>query len=220
MATAQIPQIQAQVRKQLGSRYAGRIRAEGKLPAVIYGHKQDPVHVTVDRKQVFDLLHHHAHLVEIVVDSTTEPCLIKDVQWNHLGTDLVHLDLTRVSLDERVTVEVEIELHGEPAALKETGAILEQPVTVIEIETLATNIPDMLHVNIEGLTIDEPLTAGDLNLPEGITTTLSPDTIIAAIHIVEEEPEEELVSEGEAAEPELIGKADEEEGDEGEVEEK
>ena len=129
--------------------------------------------------------------------------LSKDVQWNHRGTDLVHLDLTRVSLDERVTVEVEIELHGEPAALKETGAILEQPVTVIEIETLATTIPDMLAGNLEGLTIDEPT-----------------DTIIATIHIVEEEPEEEQVSEGEAAEPELIGKADEEEGDEGEVEEK
>src|SRR6266480_776211 len=124
MATTKIPQVQVQPRQRTGSRYAARLREAGRLPAVIYGHKTEPLHVSLDRRQIVDLIYAHAHLLEVMLDSQPQPVLVKDVQWDHLGTTIVHLDLTRVDLTERVKVHVPLALTGEAPGLKEEGAIL------------------------------------------------------------------------------------------------
>lgn len=216
MAKREIPKIKVQSRERLGSRYAARLRGTGQLPAVIYGHEQTPAHVSVDAMEIKQLLHKNTHLVEAVLDSKAEPCLIKDVQWNHLGSEIVHLDLTRVDLTERVKVDVRIQLTGEAIGLKEAGAILEQPVTEIEVECLATEIPDAIKADVSHLKVDEALLAGQLKLPEGVTTTLDPETIVAAIHVVAEEVIEPTAPAEGATEPEVIGKKVEE-GAEGEA---
>jgi len=216
MATLQIPQLTGQLREHVGRRDTLRVRAAGRLPAVIYGHKKQPVHVNVDPKQVADLLQHHAHVVEVVIGSKTEPCLIKDVQWNHLGSTILHLDLARVDLTEQVTVNVDLELTGDPIGLKESGAFLQHPINEIEVRCLASQIPDRIKVDISVLKAGETLTIADLKLPVGVTATANPDSAIASIHIVTESEEEVAEADGGlAAEPEVIGKKDAEKKSEG-----
>jgi len=135
MVSQNIPQIEAQPRDQLGSRHTARVRAAGQLPAVIYGHKQNPVHISFDQKQVTNLLHQHAHLIKVVIETKTEPCLVKSVQWDHLGSNILHLDLARVDLTETVIVEVDLELTGDPVGLKESGAFLQHPMDQIEVKS-------------------------------------------------------------------------------------
>ncbi len=216
MATRQIPKLQGERRERTGSRYAYRLRQDGRLPAVVYGHKQDTIPVALDYRQFNDLVHQHHHLLELEFDSQTEPCLIKEVQWNHLGTQIVHVDLTRVNLSEEVEVELEIELKGEPAALQEEGAVLNHPETSITVACRADQIPESLSADISGLQVGEALTVADLQLPEGVRAVTDPETVLAQIQIVQEEPEaEEAAAEGE--EPEVIGKAEAEEGEAGEA---
>lgn len=205
MATAQMTTIEVQGRDQTGSRPTARLRAAGRLPVVIYGHKQDPLHVSVDRKQFTDLLHRHAHLVEVSIDSATEPCLIKDVQWDHLGSQIIHVDLTRVDLTERVTVSVQIEMVGEAAGLKEAGALLERPLSEIEVECEAANIPASIRVDVSALEVGQSMSVADIQLPEGVSPATDLDTVIAAIRVLAEEPEEEPVADTVEGEPEVIG---------------
>lgn len=214
MATQQLPKIEGQTRSGLGSRQTAKIRSQGRLPAVVYGHKQDPTHISFDQKEINDLLHQHAHLVEVVVGSKTEPCLIKDVQWDYLGSNILHLDLARVDLTEQVTIEVDLVLTGEPVGLKESGAFLQHGLDQLEISCLASQIPDQIKVDISELGVGGQITVADLKLPAGVTATSDGETLVAAIQIVAEEVEP---IEGEAgeAEPEVIGKKEEEEKSEG-----
>lgn len=208
MATQEIPKVQVQVRDRVGSRYAARLRKEGRLPAIIYGHKKDNLPVWVDYRQFVRLLHDNVHLIEAVVDSRSEPCLIRDVQWNHLGTAVVHVDLARVDLSELVEVEVELELVGQSdnKALQQAGAVLVHPVSSIEVKCRADQIPDRITVDLSGLELDQTLTVGDLQLPEGVQAVTDAETVIAQIQIVQETPEEVAAAEAGAAEPEVIGR--------------
>lgn len=218
MATQKIPEVEAEVRDRVGSRLAQRIRKDGRLPAVIYGHKQQPLHVSLDHRHVSDLLHRNTHLIEIVVGSQTpEPCLIKDVQWDHLGSAIVHLDLARVDLAEKVTVSVSLELVGDAVGLKEAHTILQRSVNEITIECRASDIPDKLQADISELNVGDTLTVAQLQLPAGITTTLGPETVVAMVSIVNVEPEEEEGVTADAIEPEVIGGAQEQKGTEDEA---
>jgi len=215
MSAHEIPTIEAASRDTVGTRAAQQVRTTGHIPAVIYGRKKDPLHVTTDSKTIQELIHHHAHVLNVDVAGTVEPCLIKAVQWDHLGSEVIHLDLARIDLTEKVAVEVEIVLEGEPAALEEEGAILDQMLNMIEIECLATDIPESITVDVSQLELHQTIAIGDITMPEGVETTMDPETPVASISIVQEveEPEEGEVVEGE--EPEVIGAA-EAEGEEGE----
>lgn len=217
MGKHEIPKIEGEVRDRVGTRYAARLRAQHRLPGVIYGHKQDPVHVSFEARQFIDLLQRKAHVMEVVYDSRAESCLVKAVQWDYLGTHIVHVDLARVDLKERVTTDVMLELHGEAVGLKETGAMLEHPYTTIPVECEAGNIPQSVHADISELEVGKPLIVADVEIPEGVTCTLSPKTVLASITIVavvaEEEPEASEELEAESAEPEVISARKEEQGE-------
>jgi large subunit ribosomal protein L25 len=211
----QIPRLEAQAREHVGSRYSLRLRKTGRLPAVIYGHKQATLAISVDRKQLLALLHSRTHLLEVVLDQQAQPVLVKDIQWNHLGSDVLHVDLARVDLTERVRVQVELVLIGEVAGLKDQeGAVLEHPITEIEVECLATQIPERIKLDVTPLKIGQTRTVKDLILPPGVTCPLDPGTVLASITLVKEEVVEAPVAEATAAEPEVIGKKAEE-GEEG-----
>ena len=218
MSTATQPRIKADVRERTGTRYAARVRAQGKLPAVIYGHKQAPVHIAVDAKDMIELLHHNAHLIDVDVAGKSEPCLVKEIQWDHLGSKIIHVDLARVDLTEEVQVEIEVELTGEAMGLKEIGALLEQSHNTIQVKCRADAIPKKLTHDISGLGVGDSLLVSGLTLPAGVTAVSAPDTLIAHLSVtkieVEEVEEEETVAEGED-QPEVIGKPEDEEKAEG-----
>lgn len=211
MAKHEIPQLDAQSRERMGSRYAARLRDKGRLPAIIYGHKQDPAAITLDARIFSDVLRRRAHVVNIAQDAKTQSCLVKDVQWNHLGTHIIHVDLARVDLTERVRTEVGLEYVGEPKATQEAGSILEHIYSEIEIECEAGNIPESIRVDLTDIAREKPFAVRDLQLPPGIVCTMDPNTTLAAISFVAEQVEEPVAAEAGPAEPEVIGAKKEEE---------
>ena len=211
MATT-IPKIDAQPRTKLGSRNTHRLRQTGQIPVVIYGHEQDPVHAAIDYKQFTEMAHRNVHLLEVSVGSNTEPCLIKELQWDYLGSQIIHVDLARVDLTEKVEVEVEIEVVGEPKGAKEAGAFLQQFLQSLEIECLATQIPEIIKVDVSNLGVEEHISVKDLVLPEGVTAVTDEDQFVVGVVLAEEEEEAEAPAEG-GDEPEVIGRKAEEEGE-------
>ncbi|MCC7146839.1 MAG: 50S ribosomal protein L25 [Phycisphaeraceae bacterium] len=213
MAKQSIPQLPAEPRTQLGTRTTRRLRATGKVPAVIYGHQQQPAHVQVDSLTALELVKRHTHVVELSHEGVQEPCLIKDVQWDHLGSTMIHLDFARIDLSERVKVEVQVTLTGEAIGLKEAGAFLEQPLTVVEIECLATDIPEKIVADVSALGVDESFTVAQLKLPEGVKLVTDGEKVVATIQIGQELDETTLTPAAEGAEePEVIGRKPDEEG--------
>jgi len=213
MSTDTLPSLHANVRERTGTRYAARARAEGNLPAVIYGHKQDPVHISVDQMEIIALLRNNAHLIQVEVAGKTEPCLVKDIQWDHLGSKIIHIDLARVNLGEEVDVEIEIELVGDAAGLKEAGAILEQNTSTIQIKCRADAIPEKLTHDVSEMTVGDSLLVSGLTMPAGVTVSSDADLLIAHMSVAKAVVEDEDDADAEGGDqPEVIG--DTPEGDE------
>ncbi len=207
MSTATQPKIHAEVRDRVGSRYATRARAKGVLPGVIYGHKQDPIHISVNAKELVELLHHNAHVIEVEVAGKSEPCLVKDVQWDHLGKHIIHVDLARVDLSEEVEVELQLVLIGEAVGLKVAGALLEQAAATIKVKCRADAIPELLTHDVSALDVGGSVLVSDLKLPAGVTAVSDADTLVAHISVTKEEAQEEAAAVG-TDEPQVIGKAE------------
>lgn len=201
----------AERRTHLGSKHTRRMRQAGKMPAILYGHGEKPEPVAVDAHEAENLLDHHSRVVELKLDGGTSHYLIKAVQYDYLGTNPIHLDLMRVDLNERVHVNVEIELRGVAEGTEE-GGVLSQILNSIEVECLITSIPESIRANISGMKVDDDLLVKDLELPEGVTALTDAEERIAVCRIPAAEEETEEGAEGEAdAMPEVIGRAKEEE---------
>lgn len=215
------PKLAGQTRDRTGSRYATRLRRVGKLPAVIYGHGEDPAHIAIDRDAIEHVLHEGAHLLEVdVAGHKAETCLIKEIQYDFLGDHVIHVDLARVDLSEAVEVSVPIVLVNEDSAvgLKTDGAILEHPLTDLQVRCRADAIPHDIKVDVANLAVGDAVTVADINLPAGVVALNEPETWVASISVTqtEEELEEALEAApgGETvAEPEVISREGEEEGE-------
>jgi len=210
----QSAKVVVESREQLGSRANKRLRDSGKLPGVIYGHKEAVVPVSLPKKEVVNHIHHGAHVFELQLSGKAETCLVKEVQYDHLGLEVIHVDFARVSLNEKVEVTVPLELKGTPKG-EDDGGVLQQIVSDLEIECLVTDIPDKIVHNVTEMKLDDVLHLKDIKLPSGVKALQDEDLIVATCaEIKEEEPTEAV--EGESAEPEVIGKK-KEEGEEGEA---
>ncbi|MBI5763288.1 MAG: 50S ribosomal protein L25 [Planctomycetes bacterium] len=216
-----IPTIKADTRKAAGSRAAARLRRDGKLPGIMYGHKENPLPIVLDRHAVELHVEHGAHLFNIDMDGKTQPCLIKDAQYDHLGAALVHVDLARVDLNERVKVHVPIEYRGTPKGIAE-GGVLRQELSDLHIECLVANIPDKVRIDVSHLGLNSVLYTKDLKLDPGITAINDPDSVVATCRPPLAEVDATAVAPVEgAAEPEVIAKGKiEVEGEEGAAEKK
>jgi large subunit ribosomal protein L25 len=193
--------VTAEPRSELGSRANKRLRDAGKLPGVIYGHKLAVVPITLPKKEVVKHLDKGAHLFALTVGGQAENVLVKDVQYDHLGMEVLHVDFTRVDLTERVEVTVPLELKGDPKGEAE-GGVLTQVVSELEIECVVTDIPSAIVHNVSDMGLDSVLHLKDLALPAGAKAMQDPELILATV----KELAEEEATEGETAEPEVIGK--------------
>ncbi|MEE2682143.1 MAG: 50S ribosomal protein L25 [Planctomycetota bacterium] len=186
---AQTPTLQATIRDRKGTRYARRLRAEGRLPAVIYGSGTDPMSITLDHIQTVRHLQSGSHVFEINFDDDTasETCLVKDLQFGWLGDDLIHVDLTRVNLDQEVQVKVRIHFIGEPAHLGTiTGATMAYDLTELEVTCKVRDIPEEITVKLEQMT-GEQMTIADLDLPSGCTASGEPGDRVCHIDVQDNE---------------------------------
>jgi large subunit ribosomal protein L25 len=205
--------IQAETRTEFGKGAARRIRRADKVPAVIYGHGKEPVHVTLPGHSTMMALKHGGAnaLLELDIEGTTQLALTKQVQIDPIKRHLEHIDFVAVIKGEKVTVEVPVHLHGEAA--RETLVVTD--TTTIQLEAEATNIPEYIEVDIEGLAAGTQIHASDLKLPAGSTLLLDPETLI--VNITEQQSQEALEAELEEAEAEAGIERDESDADVDEV---
>jgi large subunit ribosomal protein L25 len=205
--------FKAEPREDLGTRAARRLREAGRLPAVIYGHNEPVETVSLEGHEVESALGHGVRTLDVVLGQKTQRCLIKEVQYDHLGISAVHLDLARVDVDERVRVTVGIELRGVAKGVSEGGA-LDQHLVEVEIECLVSDIPETLHPIVNDLDVGDSLLVKDLPLPDGVVAVTDAEERVATVHALAaaaEEPEVAEEGEEEAAEPERIGRVRKEE---------
>lgn len=183
-----------------GSRVARKLRAQGRVPAIIYGHKEAPVPISISSADVQILLRRGPQLTKLQIGDRSEMTLIRDVQWDYLGKEIIHLDFFRVSAEDQVTTEVPLELHGTSPGVSE-GGVLAQTTHELPITCQATAIPESIRVDISELQIDEIIHVSDLELPEGVTTEADPTLVIVHVTPRREEPVEEELEEVEGEEP-------------------
>ena len=201
--------LKAEIRSQHGSKDAVRLRKQGRIPAVVYGHKKDPVSIALDAKSFAEELHRGRRLMNIQLDKGQETTLVKEVQYDYLGTDIIHVDLMRVDITEMVRVTIPIELKGVAKGTHE-GGMVEVHSASIEVECRVTEIPERISVSIKEMAIGDSLHAKDLQLPEGVKLISPPELLLATCHVVAEtKTTEELEAEMPVA-PEVITAAKEE----------
>ncbi len=206
--------LKAEVREHIGSKHAAQVRAQGMIPAIVYGHKKAPEAIAVNAHDFIEGLHHGHRLMDVQVGKKKEKMLVKDLQYDHLGRDIIHADLVRVDVTEVVRVSVALELKGTPKGAEE-GGILDAHADSLEVECRVTEIPDGIVMSVKEMEVGDALYARDAELPEGVKLASDPDMLLAACHVVTEAPTTEEVEAEEPAAPEVIGEAGEEEEGEG-----
>jgi large subunit ribosomal protein L25 len=217
---ADILSLNAEARQEIGSKAAAKMRKDGRVPAIVYGHKQEPTPISLDYHDFVEGLHHGSRLLEIQLGKTGQKVLVKDLQYDHLGKEIVHADLVRVDVRESVTVEVPIELKGTAKGAEE-GGIIEQHTDHLEVECKVTEIPESLVVSVRDMEVGDVLHARDIELPPGVKLISDPEMLMVTCSVVTTKTPEEMEEEAPAA-PEVIGEEEkaEEQAEAGEQEEK
>ena len=215
-----ITSLNGEQRESVGKGAARKLRASGRVPAIYYGRGEQPISLTVNAKELETLIL-GASGANVIVDlmvggtaSADRKALIREIQRDPVQGHILHLDLQHISLTERITVEVPIELVGTPIGVKDGGGILEHLLRVVEIECLPTDIPPHLEVDVTALNIGDSLHVSDLKA-ERVTILTEADRAIATV-VPPTVLEEAKPAEEGATEPELVAsKKDEEEAEGG-----
>ncbi len=200
--------LKAEIRSHTGSKDAARLREAGRIPAIVYGHKEQPVAISLDARSFVDGLHHGHRLMDVQIGDKQDTMIVKDLQYDHLGKDLVHADLMRVDVTEVVKVAVPVEIKGTAKGTHE-GGIVESHQSHIEIECRVTDIPEKIVVSVKDLDVDQSIHARDIVLPEGAKLASSPELLVISCHVVAEIKTVEEVEAETPIAPEVIVKGKE-----------
>lgn len=207
--------LKAEKREKLGTRVSRRFRDEGKIPAVLARKGDTPVHLLVDAREFGRVLKKHARVIELAHPAGSDKVFLKDVQYDHLAENVIHIDFTRIAKDELLTVEVPFTLKGKPVGVSEEGGVLDQYVKVLKVQCLPDAIPDHIEADVTGLKKDVKFTIKDIKLPAGVKALQDPELLVA---IVQEHKVEEVAAPGTAVpgalEPEVIKKEKAEDAEE------
>jgi large subunit ribosomal protein L25 len=185
--------IAAEPRDTFGKGAARQLRRDGKIPAVLYGHKQEPVHLALPEHELFLALKTPNVLLNLdIVGAKSELAIPKAVQKDPVRRSLEHIDLLLVRRGEKVTVDVPVVTTGEIAR----GGLLELVLTSLSVEAEATHLPTSIEVSVEGLEEGSEITAGQIALPNGVTLVADPEAVV--VHVLT--PAANLVEEPQPAE--------------------
>jgi large subunit ribosomal protein L25 len=197
--------LKATTRVAKGSHAADKIRKSGFVPGIVYGHKQDPVAVSVCSVELDRAIRvQHARVLDLDIESKKEKVLIRELQWDYLGRQMIHVDFERVSADEKVKVVVPVELRNTPKTTG--GGVLEQPLHQIHVECLAIAIPESIRVDILNLTLGNPIHVRELPLPAGVKVLENPEAVVVQLRLPGQEAEPTMTMDASANEPEVIKK--------------
>src|SRR5205085_3279242 len=197
-------------REKSGKSVAGKLRREGKIPAVVYGGHREAVPIVVDRKAVSELIQKSQHgvrsifLLKMSGTDQQRHAMIKDIQLDPISRRMTHIDFVRVQMDEKVRVTVPVHINGTAIGVKE-GGILDWQIRDLHIECLPGQIPDAIEVNVDALGSHDYLRISDLTLPQGVKVFDDPDRVVVGVtHMKAEVEAAPAEAEAAPAEPEVI----------------
>ena len=210
----QSPLLTTTPRERVGSKYCKRLRGKGLLPIVLYGHGEAPQCLAVDAKEAVSHFQLGEKVFELDLAGKRQTALLRDLQFDYLGTNIVHADFSRVDLNERIHSRVHIRLRGTAIGLKSAGNILMHPVSVIDIECAVRDLPEYIEVDITNLDLGHAIHASEVKLPvDNMKLVSDPHGIVAQIVAVQEVVTAEATDAATPAQPEVITeKKKEEEG--------
>jgi len=210
---SEVMSLHVETREQLGSKTASRLRQQGKTPAVIYGHKQASVSIAVNTHDFALGLHRGHRIFSVDLPEGKQTLLLKALQYDHLGKTVIHADMVRVDLTERVTVKVPLSLRG-TAKGSSHGGVLEELLDHLEIECPVIEIPVSIPVIIKDLEVGDSIAAGQVVLPANCVLKTDPKALVVLCQEqVEAKTTEDLLAEAPAA-PEVITERAPKEGEE------
>jgi large subunit ribosomal protein L25 len=199
--------LQAEARQGTGKSVTRKLRAAGKVPAVLYGRGLDPLALTVDRLALLRVFKTDAGrnvLIDLQVDGSNHLTLARDLQRDPVRGTIVHVDFLKIARDVAIEVDVPIHITGDSPGVKE-GGVIEHHLWSVHVSCLPTNVPDRLDADVSQMVIGDMLRVGDLIVPEGVTILTDPNDAVLGVVVpqilkVEEEvPAEAVVAEGEEA---------------------
>jgi large subunit ribosomal protein L25 len=202
------------IREETGKKWARRMRRTGQIPGIFYSHGESNVTVSVDEKALRSVLLSKANLVDLNFSGgRNEKCVIREVQWDPLTSRPLHVDLMGIKLTEKITIKVPVRLIGSPAGVKE-GGTLQTMLRELEVECLPLDIPEDVPIDVNPLKIFDSVHVSDITL-EKVRILNDPEQVIVTVlpPRLEEAPAVAAPTEGEAAEPEVIGHGKKEEGE-------
>jgi large subunit ribosomal protein L25 len=176
--------LTAEVGRRAGSSDARRLRADGKIPAVVYGHGMDPLSVSVDRRELRQALSGASGMntiLDLTVDGTVYPSLIKDIQRHPVKRSVQHIDFIQVNLNEEIVVSIPIHLEGEAKEVSANNGLVDLTMQVLEVRTTPRNIPDGVTIDVSDMTMDTVIRVEDLPLPSGVTAEADPDAPVVTV---------------------------------------
>lgn len=198
-------------RTTTGTTSAASLRRQGRIPAVVYGHGTDPMHVSFEEKTFDDLLHHGGRtgVLTLTLDGRkSDTALVREVARNPVTRRIVHVDLQRVSEHEAVRARIRVVTAGTPRGVRDFGGVMDVLVHEIEVEGPVDELPDHFEVDVSDLGIHQHVTASDIKLPAGFKLLEAPDMIVVSVESSKTAQHLEEAAAGattEQATPEVIG---------------
>lgn len=213
--------LEVHPRDAAGKNANRRLRAAGQLPAVVYGAGKAPVPIQVETRKVEDLLRlasgeNTVFLLELAGTGKSRHTMIRELQSDSLNGELIHIDFYRVQMDQKVRVAVPVEIVGEATGVRNEAGLLDFVTREVEVECLPAAIPNGIELDVSSLHVGQHVEAGELELPDDVTLMEDEERVIVSVvvkraaHLDEEEEEEEDLLTAAAAEPEVIGRTEEE----------
>lgn len=169
--------VVVELRENFGKGFARRLRAEGRIPAVIYGHGEAPRHVSLPGHQTMLIIRRANALMDLDIAGKSQLVLVKDVQRDPVRQIIEHIDLLVVKKGEKITVDVPVVVEGESFS----GTMVNHDATSLSIETEATHIPERLTVSVEGLEEGAQILAKDVELPKGAALLSDPEMLVVGV---------------------------------------
>ena len=203
--------LSAQTRSTVGRSAVNKIKAQGLVPACIYGGHDKPQNLTLNKREISNLLS-HATSEHVLVDleiadggkTSSLLALIQEVQHHPLKRDVLHVDFHAVRADEKLHAEIPVEPFGEPAGVKNFGGILEIALHSLEVECLPKDLPELIRIDVSGLNVGEAIHVKDIALPEGVSVRADGDLTVVRVAAPKVEVEPVAAVAAAAAGPEVI----------------
>jgi len=201
--------LTAETGRRAGSSDSRRLRTEGKIPAIVYGHGMDPLSISVDRRELRQALSGAAGMntiLDLTVEGTVYPTLIKDIQRHPVRRNVQHIDFIQVNLNEEIVVAIPIQLEGEAKDVSANGGLVDLSMQELQVRTTPRNIPDGITIDVSEMTMDSVIRIEDIPLPSGVVAEGEADAPVVTVLTMrtpvldEEEAAREAAAEGEEGE--------------------